>query len=73
MLQFRQQVPPEPNRQAETPRAAAPAAVTATAKIAAAVAEVAFRDGLAEIERPDDLLGYVHSQMYEPVYASYVR
>jgi len=44
-----------------------------SAKIATAVAEVAFREGLADIERPDDLLGYVRSQMYEPVYASYVR
>ena len=44
-----------------------------SAKIATAVAEVAFRDGYAEIERPDDLLGYVRSQMYEPAYASYVR
>ncbi len=44
-----------------------------SAKIATAVAEVAFRDGLADIERPDDLLGYVRSQMYEPAYASYVR
>jgi malate dehydrogenase (oxaloacetate-decarboxylating)(NADP+) len=43
-----------------------------SAKIAAAVAEVAFRDELAEIERPDDLLAYVQSQMYEPVYDSYV-
>jgi malate dehydrogenase (oxaloacetate-decarboxylating)(NADP+) len=44
-----------------------------SAKIATAVAEVAFRDGLADIERPDDLLGYVRSQMYDPVYANYVR
>jgi malate dehydrogenase (oxaloacetate-decarboxylating)(NADP+) len=44
-----------------------------SAKIATAVAEVAFRDGYAEIERPDDLLEYVRSQMYEPSYASYVR
>jgi malate dehydrogenase (oxaloacetate-decarboxylating)(NADP+) len=44
-----------------------------SAKIATAVAEVAFREGLADIERPDDLLGYVRSQMYEPAYANYVR
>jgi malate dehydrogenase (oxaloacetate-decarboxylating)(NADP+) len=43
-----------------------------SANIATAVAEVAFRSGLAEIERPADLLEYVRSQMYEPTYASYV-
>jgi malate dehydrogenase (oxaloacetate-decarboxylating)(NADP+) len=43
-----------------------------SANIATAVAEVAFRSGLAEIEKPADLLEYVRSQMYEPTYASYV-
>jgi malate dehydrogenase (oxaloacetate-decarboxylating)(NADP+) len=43
-----------------------------SAHIAATVAEVAFRSGLAGIERPADLLEYVRSQMYEPRYASYV-
>ncbi len=43
-----------------------------SANIATAVAEVAFRSGLAEIEKPADLLDYVRSQMYEPTYASYV-
>ena len=40
--------------------------------IATAVAEVAFRNDLAGIERPDDVLEYIRSQMYEPEYASYV-
>jgi malate dehydrogenase (oxaloacetate-decarboxylating)(NADP+) len=43
-----------------------------SALIATSVAEVAFRNDLAEIERPDDLLEYIRSQMYEPDYASYV-
>ena len=44
-----------------------------SAHIATSVAEVAFRNGLAEIDRPDDLLEvYIRSQMYEPVYTSYV-
>ena len=42
-----------------------------SAHIAAAVAEVAFRRGLAEIERPADLLELMRSQMYEPRYVSY--
>ena len=43
-----------------------------SAHIATSVAEVAFRNGLAEIDRPDDLLEYIRSQMYEPDYTSYV-
>jgi malate dehydrogenase (oxaloacetate-decarboxylating)(NADP+) len=43
-----------------------------SAHIATSVAEVAFRNELAGIERPDDLLEYIRSQMYEPDYASYV-
>lgn len=43
-----------------------------SAHIAVAVAEVAFRDGLAGIERPDDLLAHVRAQMYSPRYPSYV-
>jgi malate dehydrogenase (oxaloacetate-decarboxylating)(NADP+) len=43
-----------------------------SAHIATSVAEVAFRNGLAEIDRPDDVLDYIRSQMYEPEYASYV-
>jgi malate dehydrogenase (oxaloacetate-decarboxylating)(NADP+) len=42
-----------------------------SAHIAAAVAEVAFRAGLADIDRPDDLLEAVRAQMYEPRYAAY--
>ncbi|HET6399840.1 MAG TPA: NAD-dependent malic enzyme [Candidatus Kapabacteria bacterium] len=43
-----------------------------SAVIAAAVAKVAFRDGLATVEEPPDVLGWVKSQMYEPSYKSYV-
>ena len=43
-----------------------------SAHIATSVAEVAFRNGLAGIDRPDDVLDYIRSQMYEPDYASYV-
>jgi malate dehydrogenase (oxaloacetate-decarboxylating)(NADP+) len=39
-----------------------------SARIAAAVAEVAFRDKLASIERPADLVAFVKSKMYEPRY-----
>ncbi|MFO1406752.1 MAG: NAD-dependent malic enzyme [Steroidobacteraceae bacterium] len=42
-----------------------------SAHIATAVAEVAFEQQLAGIDRPDDLLGYVRSQTYEPDYAPY--
>lgn len=40
--------------------------------IACAVAEVAYRRGLAEGPPPQDLIGFIRSQMYEPVYQSYV-
>lgn len=43
-----------------------------SASIAYAVAEVAYRDGLAMKARPSDLLAYIRSQMYQPVYESYV-
>jgi len=43
-----------------------------SAHIAAAVAEVAFRSGLAGVERPAELLDFMRSQMYEPRYVSYV-
>jgi malate dehydrogenase (oxaloacetate-decarboxylating)(NADP+) len=43
-----------------------------SAHIAASVVEVALRDGLAEIDRPANLLEYVRSQMYDPTYTSYV-
>jgi malate dehydrogenase (oxaloacetate-decarboxylating)(NADP+) len=42
------------------------------AAIAAAVAEVAYRRDLATRPRPDDLLAYIKSLMYEPRYHSYV-
>jgi malate dehydrogenase (oxaloacetate-decarboxylating)(NADP+) len=42
-----------------------------SAHIATEVAEVAYRSGLAGMERPADLLEYMRSQMYEPRYASY--
>jgi malate dehydrogenase (oxaloacetate-decarboxylating)(NADP+) len=43
-----------------------------SARIAAAVAEVAFAEGLAGIERPADLGAWVETQMYHPEYVSYV-
>ncbi len=43
-----------------------------SARIAAAVAEVAFARGLASVPRPDDSLAFVRSKMYEPAYRSYV-
>ena len=43
-----------------------------SARIAAAVAEIAYRDDLATLERPDDLAEYIHGQMYDPRYISYV-
>lgn len=43
-----------------------------SAVIAAAVAEVAYKRRLATRRKPRDLLAFVKSQMYEPVYKSYV-
>lgn len=43
-----------------------------SAHIAAAVAGVAFRRGLATKSEPQDMLAYVRSQMYDPRYQSYV-
>ena len=43
-----------------------------SAKIATAVAEVAYAQGLATVPRPDDLLGFIRDQMYEPRYPAYV-
>jgi malate dehydrogenase (oxaloacetate-decarboxylating)(NADP+) len=40
--------------------------------LAVAVAEVAFRQGHAGIERPTDLLAHVRSCMYDPAYPRYV-
>jgi len=42
-----------------------------SAFIAAAVIEEALSAGLAGIDAPDDMLAYVHGQMYSPEYASY--
>ncbi len=39
-----------------------------SAHIATAVAEVAYAQGLATRERPDNLLSYVQAQMYQPDY-----
>jgi malate dehydrogenase (oxaloacetate-decarboxylating)(NADP+) len=41
-------------------------------KIAAAVAELAFEEGLAGIQRPENLTDFIQSQMFEPHYPSYV-
>ncbi len=41
-------------------------------KIAAAVAEVAFDQGLATVPKPIDLEAFIQSLMYEPNYKSYV-
>ena len=43
-----------------------------SAAIASAVAEVAYRGGLATKPRPDDLPEYINSLVYEPDYQSYV-
>ncbi|OGP70449.1 MAG: NAD-dependent malic enzyme [Deltaproteobacteria bacterium RBG_13_60_28] len=43
-----------------------------SADIAAAVAEVAYQRGLATLPKPEDLLAFIKSQMYEPKYLSYV-
>jgi len=42
-----------------------------SAHIGAAVAEVAFRDGLAGVARPPDLLSMVQASMWQPVYREY--
>jgi malate dehydrogenase (oxaloacetate-decarboxylating)(NADP+) len=42
-----------------------------SAHIAAAVAEVAFAQQLATVERPRDLLAWIRRQVYEPGYQSY--
>jgi malate dehydrogenase (oxaloacetate-decarboxylating)(NADP+) len=43
-----------------------------SARIGAAVAEVAFKDGLAGIARPADTLALVESAMWEPRYVDYL-
>jgi malate dehydrogenase (oxaloacetate-decarboxylating)(NADP+) len=44
----------------------------ASARIAAAVAEVAFEQGLAGVSKPDDMGAFIRSHIYEPNYTSYV-
>ena len=39
-----------------------------SAKIAVAVAEIAFEQGIASIPRPEDLAAFIRSRMYTPVY-----
>jgi malate dehydrogenase (oxaloacetate-decarboxylating)(NADP+) len=39
-----------------------------SAHIAAAVVNVAYQSGLAQGQAPNDLLGFVESQMYDPRY-----
>ena len=39
-----------------------------SAHIAAAVAEVAYKRGLATVPRPNDLMAFIESQMYNPLY-----
>lgn len=43
-----------------------------SANIATKVCEMAFDEGLAQIERPDDIYSFVKSKMYEPDYPAYV-
>jgi malate dehydrogenase (oxaloacetate-decarboxylating)(NADP+) len=43
-----------------------------SAQIGAAVAEVAFANGLARVERPANLLRHVEALMYDPRYPEYV-
>jgi malate dehydrogenase (oxaloacetate-decarboxylating)(NADP+) len=43
-----------------------------SARIAAGVAGVAYRQGLAGAPEPPEVLSYVRSQMYDPHYATYV-
>jgi malate dehydrogenase (oxaloacetate-decarboxylating)(NADP+) len=40
--------------------------------IAVAVAELAFEEGLARVQRPEDIKAFIQSQMFEPHYPSYV-
>ena len=43
-----------------------------SAHIATAVAEVAYAQDLATVPRPDNLMEFVKSKMYDPLYESYV-
>ncbi|MBC8258662.1 MAG: NAD-dependent malic enzyme [SAR324 cluster bacterium] len=42
-----------------------------SSQIAAAVCKVAFEEGLAQIERPENMLEYVKERMYQPHYVPY--
>ncbi len=42
-----------------------------SAEVAVAVAEVAYREGLATLPRPDDLPGFVRANRYDPRYPLY--
>jgi malate dehydrogenase (oxaloacetate-decarboxylating)(NADP+) len=42
-----------------------------SARIAYAVAKIAFKNGLAEIEEPEDLMAVIRAYMYHPVYPHY--
>ena len=44
-----------------------------SARIAAAVAQVAYRQGLADTPEPEDLLALIKSRMYQPRYRDYSR
>ena len=44
-----------------------------SAHIGAAVAEVAFKDNLARVKRPADVLAFVKASMWQPRYESYVQ
>ncbi|HUH65231.1 MAG TPA: malic enzyme-like NAD(P)-binding protein, partial [Syntrophales bacterium] len=43
-----------------------------SAVIAAAVAAVAYKEGLAHKKRPLDITAFIKSEMYKPIYQSYV-
>ncbi len=43
-----------------------------SATVAEGVAEVAFQDGLARIDRPDDLKALIRSMMWDPQYQDYL-
>jgi malate dehydrogenase (oxaloacetate-decarboxylating)(NADP+) len=44
-----------------------------SANIAVAVANIAYRKGLATEPEPGDLLAFIHDRMYRPTYAKYLR
>ncbi len=43
-----------------------------SAHIAKSVAETAYRQGVAQKPKPANLMGYIESSMYQPVYSSYL-